>query len=731
MGNPVPSDPAEATLAEYRDRALRATDVSFVITDATRPGGPIVWVNEAFTRTTGYTLAEVVGRNPNLLHGPGTDPTVTAGLAQAVRERRPATVTVLNYRRDGVPFWNQVSLSTVHDEHGTVTHWVGIQVDVTEQVRRAEEQDRSIAAERRARTGLALVSRVSDILADLDNPDVLTEIAALLRAEVVPWAEFFLADGALQPASGIEAGGSHALRRPRRPGSGEPGGAPTSDPVQELLDGQRQGPLELSIGAVEDGSVGPTTLWLVQYLRSAGGDRALQPDAVVVVDPILGRRTNVGVLVTTPRSGVGLGGMEAGDRTVLTLVARRVGMAVENVRLYVREHRLAETLQRAMLPEQAEVRGLDVWTYYAPSSGHAQVGGDWYDVVQVSAELVTVVIGDVVGHDVEAAAAMGQLRSVVRSYGFDGAAPGPVLDRVDQLIAGMRMQRSASLVFATLTQSGDGWTLRYSRAGHLPPLVSRRGEVVQLRDAGGPMIGFGTGSRDTATIELEPGDVVVLYTDGLIERRDRTLREGLDALVEVASGLGTLDAAGAGEELLSRLAGEPEDDVAVVVVRVPGPRQSLEASTSTPRARRWSLPSEAASIGRARQAVSRTCQAWDIGSIPAAELVVSELVANAVLHGWGHVVLRLFDTGEGLRIEVEDFNPAPPVTTDGHPGRVGGYGMRIVERLADWGWRTSGPGKLVWARVRPMPPGGGLLALASSPEGVAAGRSDAAPTPEA
>jgi len=83
-----------------------------------------------------------------------------------------------------------------------------------------------------------------------------------------------------------------------------------------------------------------------------------------------------------------------------------------------------------------------------------------------------------------------------------------------------------------------------------------------------------------------------------------------------------------------------------------------------------------------------------------AELVVSELVANAVLHGWGHVALRLFDTGDGLRIEVEDANPAPPVITEGHANGVGGYGVQIIERLADWGWRPSGEGKIVWAKLR-------------------------------
>jgi len=113
-------------------------------------------------------------------------------------------------------------------------------------------------------------------------------------------------------------------------------------------------------------------------------------------------------------------------------------------------------------------------------------------------------------------------------------------------------------------------------------------------------------------------------------------------------------------------------------------------------------------VGRARHAVVRTCHAWEMPDASNAELVVSELVANAVLHGYGHVSLQLYDTGDGLRIEVEDGNPAPPVTTDGHPGRVGGFGMQIVERLADWGWRQSSRGKVVWAKVRPgaLPPTG-------------------------
>ena len=687
-------------LAEVRDRALRATDVSFVITEAA-PGAPIVWVNEAFTRTTGYTVEEAVGRSPAFLHGPGTDLSQARRIGARVRAGETAAVTVLNYRKDGTPFWNQVSASPVRDAAGVVTHWVGVQVDVTDQVQHSAAQQESIEQERRARTGLALVSQVSDLLSDLDDPYVLREIAALLCPDVVAWSTFFLDDGGLRAVDAIDAVQHHpspARRRPDAAGGGANGVG--ADPVQDLLDGVVQGPLELVVDPDEGDHAGAATRALARRLRGMVPP-AEQGPRTVVVHAVQGRRRTLGVLVTVPRQGVGLAGLDEHARTVLYLVVRRVGMAVENVRLYAREHRLAETLQRAMLPEQVEVRDLDVWTYYAPSSGHAQVGGDWYDVLQVTPDHVTVVIGDVVGHDVEAAAAMGQLRSVVRSYVYDGADPAALLDRVDHLVPGMRIPRSASLVLATLSRREDGWELRYSRAGHLPPLVLGAGGVVRLDGAGGPLIGFGSGDRQSATAHLGAGDVLVLYTDGLIERRDRTLRDGLAALAEIGARTRGTDAAGIGEELLSRLADAPEDDVAVVVVRVPDPDAEPTAN-GAPRRRRWSLASEPASIGRARHAVVRTCQAWGVDGAASAELVVSELVANAVMHGWGHVVLRLFDTGDGLRIEVEDANPAPPVPTDGHPGRAGGYGMRIVERLGEWGWRPSGEGKLVWARVRPQ-----------------------------
>ncbi|WP_456786014.1 SpoIIE family protein phosphatase [Cellulomonas sp. P5_C5] len=689
----------DRALADVRDRALSSTSVPMALLDAATTNLPVIWVNEAFERVTGFDVVEARRRQEAIEADADRD---LARLQDELRAGREVAHTIVLRRADGSQLACRVHLSPVRDgDDGPPTHWVAALQDLTEQLTHDAEQAAMVESERRERRSLGLIAQVSDLLMDVDDPHALREIATILRRAVVGWAAFYLNDGGLRVADGIDAG-----RPPTGKGSrhGEGQTVPDAGPdaVQQLLDAETDRPVELAL----DGSYAPgsASAWLAQQ---ADAELDVEEGRRVLVFPLPGRRRVLGVLVVHAQDGHGLHGLEPSVRTVLDLTARRVGLVIDNARLYDREHRLAETLQRAMLPEQAEVDGLDVWTYYAPNSENAQVGGDWYDVLQVGPDVVGVVIGDVVGHDVEAAASMGQLRSVVRSYMFDITTPGPVLERVDQLIAGMRVPRPAGLVLSTLTRADDRWRLEYSRAGHLPALLVRAGGVTQLDAAGGPLIGFGGVPRGTGTVDLEAGDVLVYYTDGLIERRDRGLRDGLAALSAVAAGVTARDAAGVGEELLSRLADHPEDDVAVVVVRVPSPLDT-SGRTRSPRRRRWSLPSEAASIGRARHAVVRTCQAWGIEDAANAELVVSELVANAVLHGFGHVSLQLYDTGDGLRIEVEDANPAPPVTTDGHPGRVGGFGMQIVERLADWGWRQSRGGKLVWAKVRPgsLPAGG-------------------------
>lgn len=688
--SPTSAPPSGATGADPLDRAVLATGFSFSISDPGQPDDPLVWVNPAFTATTGYTAEQALGRNCRFLQGPGTD-TATVGRIRAALERGEAvTETLLNYRADGTAFWNEVSISPVLDGSGRLVHFVGVQADVTTRVGAEAERQSALQAERRARADLALLSQVAEATAELDGTVAMQHVAEVLSSELVAWCGVVVADGHLRvvaTAGEVTDAGPDGLPLQRITGDG------THDPVAAQLAGTDVGLVDLA-GSGAPWADGSVTRWLAQQLCTDSSRPCLSL-------AIPGRRGVLGLLVVGPHED------EPDDRTLQMLreVARRVGLAMENARLYAREHTLAETLQRSMLPEQAGVADLDVWSYYAPNLDHAQVGGDWYDVLQIDADTVGLVVGDVVGHDVEAAASMGQLRSVVRAYSYDGDEPGTVLMRVDQLVSGMRIPRSASMVYATLTRAENaeaGWDLAWSRAGHLPPLLVSRGEVQVLSEAGGTLVGVGDRPRATASRRLSPGDVLVLYTDGLIERRQRPMMDGLQLLREVCSGLTATDAAGIGEQLLDALGDGPEDDIAVVVLTVPVDRELVRSPEGTPRQRRWQLPGDPTSIGRARRLTLQASTGWGLSRGSEAELVVSELVANAVLHGWGPVGLRLRHSGRGLVIEVDDANPAPPspVLDAGQDlGAVGGYGMHVVQRLAEWGWHPSGAGKTVWARL--------------------------------
>ncbi|WP_235929499.1 ATP-binding SpoIIE family protein phosphatase [Cellulomonas citrea] len=633
-----------------------------------------MWVNGAFVRDIGFTLEQLRETGlpmPGDPHLRASDP---QALDEAIRARRMHSQAVYVRGPNGRWTATYLTLEPTSEPTGPIGWTVALQ-DLTS-ASAAESQARSVlASERRS---LQVVAQVSELIVGLEDLDDLDPVARVLAPTLVDAATFVI------------EGCARRRSLPAFPRRGD-----DEDPVADASAGHRDGMAVLDLSHTYP--AGSHAAAMVGLLRSRWSRAHAQVEAVLIAVP--GRLGTIGMLAVVPKDGGGPRTLDAETLTALQLCARRVGTVVENIWLYERQRLQAETMQRAMLPQQAQIDGLDVWTYYAPNEQTSQIGGDWYDVMPISPRVAGVVIGDVVGHDVEAAAAMGQLRSVVRAYAFDVVEPAAVMSRVDQLVGGMGVPRAAGVVYSTLSRTTTGWRLAYTRAGHLPLLLLRDGVARFLEGGLGPLVGFGSGARGADGADLVPGDTLVYFTDGLVERRDRSLRDGLAELARVGAQVAATDAAGIGEDLLSRLVAVAEDDVAMVVVQVPS-THATRARTSSPRRRRWTLTSEPGSIRVARRHVARTCAAWGLPGAHAAELVVSELVANAVTHGWGHVSLQLHDTGEGLRIEVEDANPAPPVSTDGHPGRVGGFGMKIVEQLADWGWHSSNEGKVVWAKVR-------------------------------
>jgi sigma-B regulation protein RsbU (phosphoserine phosphatase) len=260
---------------------------------------------------------------------------------------------------------------------------------------------------------------------------------------------------------------------------------------------------------------------------------------------------------------------------VTQLAADRMAIAIEHARLYEREHQIAETLQRSLLPNTLpSVAGLAVAARYLPARAEAQVGGDWYDVVELATGGLALSIGDVAGHGIEAAALMGQLRNALRGAALEGESAASAMTRVDRLLLSQRERQDsiATAVFARL--NGDGTTLEISSAGHPPPLMVHADGTTEYLDKvrSVPLGVPAPGGRQSATCPLEQGSMLMLYTDGLIERRDASLTDGLDRLAKAAAGAAH-DPEQACDQVVAAMLGDegPADDVAILAVCI-GPR---------------------------------------------------------------------------------------------------------------------------------------------------------------
>jgi serine phosphatase RsbU (regulator of sigma subunit) len=307
----------------------------------------------------------------------------------------------------------------------------------------------------------------------------------------------------------------------------------------------------------------------------------------VMVVPIRARGRVLGGLTLATQQPYGRR-YSSRDLHLATDIAGRAGLTVDNARLYEVEHAAAATLQRSLLPAVPVLDGMALAARYLVGMDGNQVGGDWYDALNLPDGAVGIAVGDVVGHDLRAAAAMGQLRGVLRSYAWDGGRPGSVLDRCDQLVQGLEMAAMATAVYARLEPpDADGRRLlRYANAGHPTPLLLRPdGELVRLDEHRSPMIGAvprlgrraGAGRSDAA-VRMAPGSTLLLYTDGLTDTADEDADERADLLERTVAGMPAgADAEAVVERVLQVCTpAELRDDVALLAVRLddrgPGPQ---------------------------------------------------------------------------------------------------------------------------------------------------------------
>ncbi|MDG9719996.1 SpoIIE family protein phosphatase [Streptomyces sp. DH24] len=265
----------------------------------------------------------------------------------------------------------------------------------------------------------------------------------------------------------------------------------------------------------------------------------------------------------------------ASDAALLEDIARRAGLALENARLYQRQRKVAETMQRHLLPQLPRLPGLDMTARYLPAPDASQVGGDWYDAFLLSDGAVAVVIGDVVGHDLEAAAGMSQLRNMLRAYAWSQQEPpAKVLEWVDHAALHIAEVTMATMIFGRMTTDDAGrCTLCWTNAGHPPPLlVTPDGGAGYLGDGHGVLLGVAQDeARHDTTAHLPPDATLLLYTDGLIESPAHGMDEGMSRLRRHAASLARHPLETFADQVLARTRPpDNDDDVALLAVRVPG-----------------------------------------------------------------------------------------------------------------------------------------------------------------
>ncbi|MER6619147.1 SpoIIE family protein phosphatase [Streptomyces sp. NPDC000931] len=399
-------------------------------------------------------------------------------------------------------------------------------------------------------------------------------------------------------------------------------------------------------------------------------------------------------------------GFTAEERNVLVALGSSISQSLQRAMFYEQEMDLARGLQQAMLPRTIpSVPGADLAVRYRAAtiggSFGRDIGGDWYDLIPLPGGRVGAVIGDVQGHDTHAAAVMGQLRIVLRAYAAEGHPPPTVMARASVFLHELDTDRSATCLYAEADLSTG--VLQVVRAGHLDPLVRRTdGSCRRVLVPGGLPLGlsaeFGRLDYPVGTMELDPGDTLLLCTDGLVEQPGSDLDDGMKALSALVAA-GPDDVRDLADRLID-VAGERGggDDVALLLLR----RRAPDGARPGGRLKQRVTPGDPEALAETRRMIRTAVGAWGAGErADEIELVADEMITNVLMHTEGSAVVTLralTGSERRVRVEVEDSSSALPRRREAGESGVSGRGLLLIETLTDvWGVEARGGGKCVWS----------------------------------
>ncbi|OPC79139.1 protein phosphatase [Embleya scabrispora] len=575
-------------------------------------------------------------------------------------------------------------------------------IDVTDRWR--ARQRLALLSDIGARIGTTLdVARTAQELADVAVPDLADFVAVDLLEPVL---------GGVEPEPGPVRRANPDLIRvgQRSVREGRHGGA-DDDLVESIARiGERAPVARNSPGArcLVDGKavleplLDPDLLpWLAEDRVSTDRTRRVGLHSMMVV-PIRARGTILGVTHFFRRDTPDP--FESDDLILAEEFVSRAAVCIDNARRFTHEHAAALALQRSLLPHGLPRQtAVEVASRYLPADDRAGVGGDWFDVIPLSGARVALVVGDVAGHGTHAAATMGRLRASVHTLADLDMSPDELLAHLDDLVIRFVDEEGtgeggvdttalgASCLYAVYDPVSRLCTM--ARAGHPPPALVHPDGTVEFPDLpAGPPLGLGGLPFEAAELELPEGSLLVLYTDGLVEGRDRDVESGMDRLrASLADPDRPLD------ELCRSVLGilpqnPPQDDVALLIART----RKLDSSKVVS----WDLPADPAFVAEARTLAGRQLAEWGLDEIAfTTELVVSELVTNAIRYASGPIRVRLIRDAT-LICEVSDATSTTPRLRHARTTDEGGRGLFLVAQFTQrWGTRYTTDGKTIWAEL--------------------------------